>query len=246
MPSSDARTECNVCLVEGLTPADTATMPCCDSTGAYRMCRECCVAIVPPAPGVGRCPFCREHVRRVEAPGSRDDVRVVGDAGTCLMCNQPRVLVGRHPRAPANTPPHLCHRCDLGLRLPALRYRCDECRAVQVIAHPMFLYQRTPQDVTDDTWACARCQDQRRFRLLLEDIPRVPPEELPDGWGARDDVIRRAREMVLRGRHGDDGKPLSGAAWVWRNFGTVAIGVVVLIAAANELGWLPSSARRRE
>eukprot|EP00672_Neobodo_designis_P024751 CAMPEP_0174841020 /NCGR_PEP_ID=MMETSP1114-20130205/9046_1 /TAXON_ID=312471 /ORGANISM="Neobodo designis, Strain CCAP 1951/1" /LENGTH=186 /DNA_ID=CAMNT_0016075189 /DNA_START=88 /DNA_END=644 /DNA_ORIENTATION=- len=186
MPTADdAQTfSCNVCLDDDLPTAKLAALPCCGSSGAHRMCADCCGTLVPPEPNVSRCPFCREYVQRDAA----DKVRVVTGAGTCLVCNQPRVLVGRHPRARPNVPPHLCQRCDLGFRLPALRYRCSECLGVQVIAHPMFLYQPTPNDVTEDTWVCHRCQDQRRWRLLVEDIPRVPPEELPAGWGARGDV----------------------------------------------------------
>jgi hypothetical protein len=45
-----------------------------------------------------------------------------------------------------------------------------------------------------------RCQDQRRWRLLAEDIPRVPPAELPEGWGARGAVLEEARRLIVASR----------------------------------------------
>jgi len=110
---------------------------------------------------------------------------------TCLMCRQQRIIVDES----------CCSACLLGRRLGPLRYECDGCHRVQLIAHPMYRYQRDPITFGTDTWAChAGCGTYTHWKVLPADADRIPPEECPESWGRRDEwsqEIRRAR-MVAR------------------------------------------------
>ena len=87
-----------------------------------------------------------------------------------------------------------------GRRLGPLRYECDRCHRVQLIAHPMYRYQPDPLTFGTDTWAChAGCGTYTHWRIVADDANRIPPEECPETWGRRDEWIREIREARMDG-----------------------------------------------
>lgn len=213
-----ATSQCLVCLDEVPT-TDIIYPPCCSVGGSTQasLCPDCVVTLIPDDPAVGRCPFCRAFLRRRHRSQSQPAVagpagaawvlQVHRDAGECVICSQSRALVARHPQH-ANV--GICSACDLGRRLP-LVYECTTCRGPQRIPHPMWRYQPTPTTETVDTWICRRCADQRRWILRVDQLPLVPPEEVPDAWGGREQYLAAARARVAAQRQAATG-PAAGPA----------------------------------
>ena len=106
----------------------------------------------------------------------------------CMICRQTRVIVDRS----------MCDACSLGMRYP-LRYECEGCGKHQRIGHPMWRYQASPTEFGTTTWACHRlCRRQTNWRLIAEDVRRVPDGDAPESWGRRDEWLRSVREYRLR------------------------------------------------
>lgn len=193
-PMSDSSSSCAICLEEGVGDSlQRAVMPCCareNSTIAY--CVPCMRIIVARAPGgrVGQCPTCRQHVS-VDGDGV---VHKAERRDTCLMCRQQRIIVDES----------CCSACLLGRRLGPLRYECDGCHRVQLIAHPMYRYQRDPLTFGTDTWAChAGCGTYTHWKVLPADADRIPPEECPESWGRRDEWLQEIRGARMVARMGN-------------------------------------------
>ncbi|EGB11509.1 hypothetical protein AURANDRAFT_70956 [Aureococcus anophagefferens] len=80
-----------------------------------------------------------------------------------------------------------------------LRYECEGCGKHQRIGHPMWRYQASPTEFGTTTWACHRlCRRQTNWRLIAEDVRRVPDGDAPESWGRRDEWLRSVREYRLR------------------------------------------------
>jgi hypothetical protein len=136
----------------------------------------------------------------------------------CAVCNQVRPVVARG-RGRGQQAVALCGACSVGVRQP-LRYECQGCGETQRIPHPMYRYQDDgPHAFGNNTWAChsGRCLNQpgnnggfTRWRVVAEDVGRVPPEEAPDSWGRREEWLARVRrqrrlEAATGGRGGGGG-----------------------------------------
>jgi predicted Zn finger-like uncharacterized protein len=198
--SSPGAQTCAICLEE--TPL--ADLPCCDNAttteSTTRFCLECLRMNCEHGGGVARCPRCRAWI-------SVEDDEVVAHDGTgrCSICMQePRVLVARG-RAPDGGSVAICDACWLGNQI-ALRYECQGCGGVQRIPHPMWRYQTDgPEAFGHTPWAChVRCGTYTRWRVISEDVARVPHGDAPESWGV--DIVwqirarqgRERRRAVLR------------------------------------------------
>ena len=102
------------------------------------------------------------------------------------------MLVARG-RAPDGGSVAICDACWLGNQI-ALRYECQGCGGVQRIPHPMWRYQVDgPEAFGTTPWAChVRCGTYTRWRVISEDVARVPHGDAPESWGV--DIVRQIRE----------------------------------------------------
>lgn len=173
---------CAVCL----EATEFADLPCCQSKdpadSTTRFCLDCLRLLCEHAGGVGRCPRCRAWIGVEGAavvPRERQD--------QCRVCRQMRVIVDGDRI--------VCGACTLGLRFP-LRYECDACHSIQRIGHPMWRYQTSgPGEFGTSTWAChRRCRTFTHWRIVPEDVARVPDGDAPDSWGQREGWLQRIRD----------------------------------------------------
>ena len=182
--------ECAVCWME---TDEYARLPCHESPAGSSMqyCSRCIEMICENGPGgVGRCPTCREFLRKAEGGGFEKADRVE----ICTLCRQARLIVGElRPGIPC------CDSCFIGAQNP-LRYECERCRRVQRIPHPMYRYQVDgPNAFGNNTWACQqRCVDFTHWRVYANDVHLVPPDDAPESWGVRDDWLAQVRAQRRR------------------------------------------------
>mmetsp|Transcript_32851 Transcript_32851/g.98927 ORF Transcript_32851/g.98927 Transcript_32851/m.98927 type:complete len:266 (+) Transcript_32851:1243-2040(+) len=181
---------CAICLES----EEFAALPCCDgddpAASTTRFCLECLRLLVDHGGGVARCPRCRGWISVENGAVTPHD-----GVGECRVCRQARVLVAH---------PGVCDACFLGARLP-LRYECERCGRVQRIPHPMWRYQAAPDAFGHTPWACHRgCGDFTKWRVVVEDLGRVPVGDAPESWGA---AWREARMRALR----NGARPRNGA-----------------------------------
>ena len=108
------------------------------------------------------------------------------------------MLVARG-RAPDGGSVAICDACWLGNQI-ALRYECEGCGGVQRIPHPMWRYQVDgPEAFGHTPWAChQRCGTYTRWRVVPDDVARVPHGDAPESWGV--DIVRQIRERQRRQR----------------------------------------------
>uniref|UniRef100_A0A7S3Y176 ZZ-type domain-containing protein n=1 Tax=Heterosigma akashiwo TaxID=2829 RepID=A0A7S3Y176_HETAK len=91
----------------------------------------------------------------------------------CAMCMQEKEIVQYG----------LCAPCVLGSH-HVLRYECDRCHGTQEIPHPMWTYQRTPEEYGGATWACHQgCADYTHWRIVADDVRLIPSGMAPESWG---------------------------------------------------------------
>ena len=98
---------------------------------------------------------------------------------------------GGHPRS--RLQPELervCSACLLGDAF-ALRYECCHCLGIQRIRHALWQTQRGPDRFGEQLWACAACSAPRRWRILADDLVRVPEFSVPPCWGPRPEFLHR-------------------------------------------------------
>ena len=130
-----------------------------------------CAADNTPKDTVGICPICKKSFQmEFKVTGLKTfEVR-----GQCRMCCQGnKVIVSSD---------NLCENCLLGKAHP-YRYICDRCGRTQVIPHPMWRYQSSPDQFGTATWAChQRCNDYTHWKIVSEDISKIPTTLLPDNW----------------------------------------------------------------
>jgi len=171
-------TTCAVCLEE----APHALMPCCGKDGSTTgYCRRCIELICEHNQGVGRCPSCRKYII-IDSTGK---IVVTDKHGQCRMCRQWKTLIDQGQ----------CDACLLGQRFP-LKYECDRCHRVQQIPHPMWRYQPAPTEFGGATWACHKgCGDYTHWRVIAQDLPRVPAFDYPESWGRDDEWLDRVRRQ---------------------------------------------------
>ena len=240
----DAPVTCAICYEE-LSPNaaddDTFNAPCCGTqsmTSTTQFCIRCVrVVVTTRASGVGPCPRCRAPLKMDETDGRR--FVLARPERACRVCRQPRAMMD------------VCDACEYGAR-HALRYRCVECGRAQVIAHPMWRYCERPGSETTTTWAChGRCGTFRRWRIVEEDVGRVPPADAPITWGAeeawfasvREEIARRSAVGETTGRRGED----AGGRWsamrrrggdVWRRWITTPNRAEWVARVAAALFWV--------
>mmetsp|Transcript_24001 Transcript_24001/g.31877 ORF Transcript_24001/g.31877 Transcript_24001/m.31877 type:complete len:189 (+) Transcript_24001:117-683(+) len=170
---------CAICFETfGEDGTSQATMPCCGNEGSsMKFCVRCIEVICQQrSSGVGVCPICKAFIQ-VTADQS---VIISEEKRRCGMCCQKKSASCFNSREGS-----ICSICELGRQNPA-RYECDRCHQVQRIPHPMYRYQPTPTEFGGATWAChQRCGDYTHWRIIPEDISRVPVDDTPEGWGGR-------------------------------------------------------------
>lgn len=212
----DAPVTCAICYEDLSTTDTTFHAPCCGAqsmTSTTQFCIRCVSIFVTMRPSrIGPCPRCRAPLKMDDDTGR---FIVARPERTCRVCRQPRATMD------------VCDACDYGARRP-LRYECVECGRAQAIPHPMWRYCERPGSETTATWAChGRCGTFRRWRIVEEDVGRVPPEDAPRTWGAEEAWFASVREEIARRRErsagggtggvggGTGGGPGGDAGWGW-------------------------------
>ncbi|KAJ1379916.1 hypothetical protein B484DRAFT_311880, partial [Ochromonadaceae sp. CCMP2298] len=157
-------------------------MPCCNREGgSTKYCQRCLelLCLHSPMGNTGRCPTCRSFFIIEEGA-----VQNFLPTGTCRMCQQGgKVLVDRN----------FCDACALGDRY-AFAYQCSRCTRVQVIPHPVWRYQPSPTAYGASSWAChVGCGDYTHWRIVPDDVVRIPAQEVPESWGQRDEWLELIR-----------------------------------------------------
>lgn len=113
---------------------------------------------------LGKCPTCSGWIS-LQEDGSVAAATEI--AGRCRMCCGRKVLAD--PRS------MLCGKCVLGSNF-TFNYECQSCHLVQPIPHPMWIYQPSPDQFGNVTWACHRgCGTYTHWRVVPEDVARIPP-----------------------------------------------------------------------
>lgn len=233
MAAAEPKAECAVCWTE-TAEAGFATLPCCTAPAGstMRYCQRCVEIICENGPGgVGRCPTCRQYLRKCEG-----GFEVADRVETCALCRQARVIVGElQGGVPA------CDGCFLGAQNP-LRYECERCRRVQRIPHPMYRYQVDgPNSFGNNTWACSvRCGEFTHWRVHGSDVHLVPAQDAPESWGAQEEFIARVRAQRRREITEGGLAPRIGgaAAGGWRSEVWQLVLPVFLLAIARWWGWV--------
>lgn len=200
--SSDEGFDCCICLEQGIPTNKEVHLPCCgwkkrqeqkqqrtqpepasNSSSEQQQqqqihygIRYCCVCIDTLARGdrlhMIKCPTCREVLHY--SPDGGGKLTAVSNCDTCRCCQQVRRIISSS----------LCEACHLAMQFP-LRYACDTCSCISVIAHPMYRYQPGPNEKTTETWACNShiCQGaQRLWRCHISDIAMIPYWDVPATW----------------------------------------------------------------
>mmetsp|Transcript_19060 Transcript_19060/g.59942 ORF Transcript_19060/g.59942 Transcript_19060/m.59942 type:complete len:194 (-) Transcript_19060:67-648(-) len=166
---------CGVCLIS----RELVDMPCCPGENSTtKFCLRCLTLICQHAGGVGKCPKCRKHIVIEDGTVALNTKHM-----QCHMCRQMRIITGNS----------MCDACNAGTRRP-LTYECERCHRHQVIPHPMYRYQPTPEEYCNSSWACHQgCGDYTRWRVIGRDVANVPPDDAPESWGLADAQLARVR-----------------------------------------------------
>jgi len=155
--SGDAWT-CAICFHDDLPAAEKTSLPCCGKEGSsIQYCKTCMRILLTTTfyPGMGKCPTCSKWLSLT--PDHNIEI-AQGTYGRCAMCCQPKQIVDRAL--------NLCELCGLGRRF-CFRYQCQRCGRAQRIPHPMWMYQPSATEYTNNTWACHQvCGDYTNWRIL--------------------------------------------------------------------------------
>ena len=188
--TSQGSETCAICLEdfgaeEGVQHAPT---PCCErDASSVRFCLRCLELVCQSSPyeeAIANCPRCREFIRVEEGTVQRAQ----RPNGRCGMCCQSRILVNAH----------FCDACQMGREGGPLRYECNRCHEIQPISHPMYHYQEKPDSFGGATWAChMQCDDYTHWRIVSEDVNRVPADDIPHGWNVEDPIVALVRQLRL-------------------------------------------------
>lgn len=179
-----------VCAVCFDTDFPIIPMPCCNREGSStNFCRRCMELICSESPfGMGRCPNCRATV------GFKDGTLVLRTfEDKCSMCRHHKIMVDLDRR--------LCSDCSFG-SVYNLRYECNGCHKIQRIPHPMWRYQEKADTYGSSSWAChQRCGDYTHWRVIPDDLERVPSNDIPASWGRDEDFLDMIRQHRLAERN---------------------------------------------
>ena len=191
MSKEDEPKSCSICLEPN---DDLLIMPCCGSdSSSIRYCKPCiralCVMDTSNKDTTGVCPICK---KLFQIEFRITSLKRAETRGRCRMCCQGnKVIVSRD---------ELCENCLLGQSHP-FRYECDRCGGEQEIPHPMWRYQNTAVEFGSATWAChVRCGDYTHWRILSEDVGRVPASLIPESWESGEEVDAEAALAQVRDR----------------------------------------------
>ena len=181
---------CAICYENFDNSNPRANVPCCEVEGtSVQLCMACVKVICDIAnnsENIGKCPRCSSYIKVLEGKVWKSDPPKENLFIRCRLCNQ--------KRAPSNANPQFCNACFLGLQNP-LRYECQRCHHLQVIHHPMYRYQASPSAFGTATWAChQRCGEFTHWRILSQDVDKVPFNDVPDSWQEHNfGIIRQIR-----------------------------------------------------
>lgn len=191
--SSQDTFSCAICW-ETVNLTDRVTMPCCgQDSSSIQYCRQCLVVISEQGieGKIGKCPTCSDYFTFENGEiRSQHDVPV-----ECTICKQFKTVVVQLREGFS-----LCPPCVLGSR-HMFHYECDRCHLVQMIPHPMWSFQATPEAYSSVTWAChMRCGDYTHWRIVPEDALSIPQGHVPESWGQREAWLTTIRDLSLRRR----------------------------------------------
>jgi hypothetical protein len=177
---------CAVCYRE-LPEAERLLMPCCGTTtSTVQFCRHCLHLICTHGVQsyIGRCPSCSVYF---SMPDQHTVQLMASIPMQCRMCLQMKDITDPSRQ--------LCSACMLGSEF-AFHYECNRCHRLQMIPHPMWLYQPSPTEYGTASWAChGGCDDYTFWRIRPEDLHRVPADHTPESWGLRGDWLGRIRGL---------------------------------------------------
>ncbi|VEU36837.1 unnamed protein product [Pseudo-nitzschia multistriata] len=188
-------------------------MPCCQPIGDFpndepqggkhdnfKVCTACMpvltVATKDGTSRVGRCPRCREWVSllTLHSTSASTVVRKLGSSGKCETCQQVKwPLVVDEPAT--------CDACFLAQETSPLIYECEDCHQPQPVQSTLYRSQRCPKTFGRDSFPCNKCERSTHWRLLSDQLPLIPANDIPECWG--DELcLELARTRVQIARQG--------------------------------------------
>ena len=186
-------------------------LPCCETKSGcsedgpqggkhsnFKVCTACMlvltVATKDGTSRVGRCPRCREWISILTLHSTTASfvVRKLESTGSCESCRKvksPLVL----------EEPATCDACFLAGET-SLSYECEECHHPQTIRSVLYRSQPSARAFGSETSPCNHCEKSTHWRILRDQLPLIPANDVPEEWG--DHFLELARIRVQTARQG--------------------------------------------
>lgn len=160
---------CAICMESN---GELCVLPCCHKDqSSVQFCASCITLLCARSSiATFSCPGCRSFVSL-----EFGELIINEKVGHCSVCH----LINHMAT------PELCHGClKRRMTLSHLLYECEQCHGLQHIPHPVWRYQPSPSSFTVSAlWTCHQgCDTRTNWRLLEEDLPRIPQAERPASW----------------------------------------------------------------
>ena len=184
---------CAICYEDFNNDTTVKTnIPCCErDESTVKFCFRCIeIMCSNNNSGIGTCPRCTGPIMtsKDNYNYNKSEVIIPGRRLRCRYCNHTKPATCFNHLPPRNITYAVCSVCEISENNP-LRYECQSCHNIQRIYHPMYRYQETPTDFGGHTWACHQlCYPQPCWRIIPEDIDRIPHEEIPQRWNEQGGV----------------------------------------------------------
>lgn len=195
MSESEELFTCSICFLDQLPRTDFIKMPCCYIEGSSTQYCKSCINIIAHTGfdgRIGKCPTCSSPYKIENGVV----VQSLTTEGICSMCLQMKCIVDMDRS--------FCDACLLGSNY-RFKYECDRCHLIQTIPHPMWRYQETPDTFGAVTWAChRRCGDYTHWKIVAEDVTKIPHQLCPESWGMREEWLAAVRNQRLQTLRGDE------------------------------------------
>mmetsp|Transcript_13035 Transcript_13035/g.15563 ORF Transcript_13035/g.15563 Transcript_13035/m.15563 type:complete len:260 (-) Transcript_13035:95-874(-) len=181
--STHSPSSCSICFTDFVKGSfDPVLMPCCGMIGSSVSFCKPCLKVMCKHDSIAKCPSCRKPFFIID-----DQISNNIPTQRCRMCCQLKILSGNQG---------LCIACEIG-SANLLRYECHKCHGIQKIPHPMYRYQvKSNEYGYSSSWAChQRCHAQTHWKVLEEDLHKVPDDDAPLTWQRQEQYFETIRSL---------------------------------------------------
>lgn len=188
--SQPNETQCVICSDAVI---QIANLPCCKGKDVCVNCIQLVTYPLTDKQRVGHCPCCRTWIS--VQPNLEIAVVQPGKEQTCSVCNQVKDYVFAQENTSNGA---VCDACFLGRRYP-LEYECEACHVRQRLPHPMYRYQKSPDEFGQVAWACSEKKCGSKFshwRICADQIALIPLGDEP--WGSPVNTARQYVQQLRR------------------------------------------------